>query len=561
MNGQSILPLLLRPYINVDKLCKKYNNVKTNRSAWDSKWQMIQDQVFPDYRDYMNNTVSSMSPKTSKIKNHSSVISGKINKIVSILNAQMCDPSVKWLDLKFGDEQLNHYYPVAAWLWECTEILYRLFADPETEFYTSTFSFHFDWFSIGSACREVSLRKDNGKIKFSTVSMQDIYIETSGYGDIDTIYRKLNLTAQQAISLWGGNVHPSIIENAQKEDETPTKQKHEFFEVVMPNPIRDKIPSLAWLSCVIDKTNKHICDMGLHAVPPYVVSRFFVAPGETYGRSYVWTSMPDIIALNQLSKRILQGVDFATMPIVLVQDATALPQQQITPGAFIQGLDQQGRPQFQQMQFGGNTPLAIEFYQAKLQDLEDALVARDIFGAENANMTATEVNERKIQASNRLRPLLVRLETEDLNRTVLRTLKLLEQLGQLPLFPYEEMGIDPIEMPDPIMALRVTFSGQMAKMQKMQDVVNSDLIFNKAVQAAQVDPSVLDRVNLDQLIVHDAEIFGVPKNVMNSDEVVQKIREEREKQRMRQQQMEVETAFVQNLAKLKESGAYDQIAE
>ena len=557
---QSILSILLKPYIDPDRLCKKYENIKTTRAAWDTKWQIIQDQVFPDYRDYMN-TYKTTAPSTGKIKNHASAVSGKINKVVSLLSSQMCDPSVKWLDLRFGEDSINNVYPAKAWLWQCKEILYRLFADPETEFYTSTFSFHFDWFSIGNACREITLRKDNGKIKFSTVSMQDIFIETSGYGDVETIYRRLNITSKQALSLFGGNVHPSTIQYAAKEELAATQKKNEYFEVVMPNPIKDKIPSLNWMSCVIDKTNKHVCDIGLHSFPPYIVSRFFVAPGETYGRSYVWNSMPDIMAINRLSKRILQGVDFATLPVTLVQDATALPQQQITPGAFIQGLDAQGRPQFQQMQFGGNAPLAMEFYQAKLADLDDALVARDIFAAENPNMTATEVNERKIQASNRLRPLLVRLETEDLNKTVLRTLKLLEQTGQLPPFPYDDLQIDPMQLPDPIMALRVTFSGQMAKMQRLQDIQNSDMLFQKTLQAAQVDPSVLDRINLDQLIVLDADVYGVPQSVVNSDQIVQQIREERAKQQQQQQQAEMETAALDNLVKLKEAGIYDSATQ
>lgn len=554
----NLLEMMLRPYLDADKLIKKYNNIKTSRSAWERKWQLIQDQIFPDYRDY-ENSVRTDTPKTGKINAHTSAISGKINKVVSLLSSQICDPSVKWLDLKFSQKDLNHNYAASAWLYQCTEALYELFAHPKSRFYTSNYSFYLDWFTLGTACKEIILRKDNQKIQFNTISMQDIYIENSGYGEVDTIFRRFNITAKQAMSLWGENNHPRIIQQATQDENTAYKKKNEFFEVIMPNPIRQKIPSANYISCVIDKTNKHIVDIGTHSYSPYIVARFFVSPGETYGRSYVWNAMPDIRGINRLSKRIMQGADFVTNPVIAVKESTSLPQGPIAPGAFIQGLDVNGRPSFQQLNLAGDVSFALAFLQQKLEALDEALVCREIFPEVNSSMTATEVNERKLQASNRIRPLLVLLESEDLYLTVLRSLKLLEQLGKLPPFPYEEMQLTPEQLPDPIEGLEVTFSGQLSKMQKLQDIVNSDMLVQKSLQVAQVDPTVLDRVNLDELIARDAEIYGVDKKVINSDEVVQEIRAERARQEEAQQQAQSEAATVDNFIKLQQSGVLNDV--
>lgn len=552
---------LLQKYINPTDLIKKYENLKQARSTWDLKWQIIQDQIYPDYRDYVNKSKSSTSsPSTSKIKNHCSAISGKINKIVSSICSQVCDPSVKWLHLKFGEEFFNQNFAAQKWLWECEEALYRLFASPDSGFYSSSFPFYLDWFSIGTGCREIILRKDTNKIHFSAIPMQYIFAETSGYGDIDTVFRRLNLTARQAQSIWGNNIHPTMYQYL-RQDTSSLQKEWEFFEAVFPNPIRDKFPSLNFISVVIDKSNKHVLDIGLHSFPPYVVSRFFIAAGEVYGRSYVWNAMPDIKIANRLSKRFVQGIDYAVSPIVLVKDATSLPRAQITPGSFVQGLDSNGRPTFQQMPLSGDLPVGMEYYNAKLNEIDEALVIRDIFSPENPNMTATEVTERKIQYSNVIRPLIVRLEMEDLNKTILRTLKLLEQTGQLPPFPYEELQIDPEQLPDPILALRVSFSGQLARMQQMQEIANMDLIFQKGMQLMQVDPSVGDRINLDQLLAYQAQIYGVPKNVLNSDEVVNQIRESRQKQEEAQQQSQQESAMVENFLKLKEAGMDNYVSQ
>lgn len=549
---------LILQYINPQDIIKKYDKAKTDRNPWDAKWQHIQDQVFPNYRDYMGKSNYDSSPQTSKIKNHSGIVSGTINKVVSILSSQLSDPSVKWLDLKFGDSGFGLNEAARNWLYACKEELYNLFTDPSSNFYPSTFSLHNDWFVLGTACREIILRRDNNKIQFNTISMQSICVDQSGYGDIDTIYRSFLLSPKQAYDLWGDAIHPSQLRLIQEgKTESTSIKKYDYIEISMPNPIYGQqlpIPPMKYITCVIDKTNKCVVDINQHHQSPYIVSRFLVAPGEIYGRSYVWYAMPDIIAINRTSKRIMQGIDYATLPVNLVQDETSITQSQITPGAFVQGLDFHGNPTIKQMQPLSNPQIGIEFYNIKSNELNDVLVARDVFSAESSNMTATEVNERKIQANNRIRPLLVRLETEDLNNTVRRALSLLDQIGKLPQFPYEELQISSEELPNPIEMLNVQFSGQLAKMQKLQEIVNSDALFQKTLQAAQVDQSVLDRINLDAFIVEDAKIYGVSPLLLNDEQTVQSIRESRAKAAQAESSAQQESMSIDNLVKLKEAG-------
>lgn len=572
----SIVDLLFNN-IKVDDTIQKWNQIKTARLPWESKWQLIQDQVFPNYRDYMGAAFPQPNqPQTDRIKNHSCAVSGKINKIVAQLNAQLTDPAVKWLDLKFGNKFLGSQKPISDWLYAGIEALYDLFADPESNFYPSTYSFHFDWFTIGTACREIILRKDTGKIQFNTISMQDIYIELSGYGDIDTVYRRFMVTPKQAYDLWGEKIHESQKRLLQQESSITSSHLHEYIEVSTANPLKDSIPSPAFMTYVVDKTNKCVVDLALHKQQPYIVARFDVASSEIYGRTYVWDAMPDIMIINRLSKRAAQSADYAIFPPMLVKDAAAVVQSQITPNSFIQGLDASGRPTIQPMNMGMNFPFTIEYYDRKLNDLDEALVARDIFSPEMGGMTATEVNERKIQASNRLRPILVRLEHEDLNKTIIRAFSLLMEIGVIPPFPYEALGIPPEAFPDPLSQLRVHFSGQMAKMQRLQDVQNNDTLFTKTMQAAQVDPSILDRINLDAMLMEDAKIYGINPNIINSDEVVQmmrqnkqmqqmqeqviqqKLQEKQEKIQKKQQELQEQSIMVDNIVKLKEAGLYVQ---
>jgi len=539
-------------FLNPQELCRQYHAVKTSRSSWDQKWQIIQNQVFPDYRDYMD-TPRDSSPKTSRIRNHSGLVAGLINKVVSAITAQSSDPSVKWMALRFGDESLMNLKPAQDWLKLCENVLYSTLADPDSGFYGSNLSFHLDWFTLGTACREIIIRKDNGKIRFNCVPMSDVYIETSGFGDISTVFRRFMLSASQAMSKWGQAVHQSIQQTASKEQASFSKKKYEFFEAVLPNPMQNLVP-LPLVSCVVDVQNKMIVDVGFHARNPYVVSRFLIAPNEPYGRSYVWNSMPDIETINMLAKLILHAVDYAVFPITLIQDGISIPQMPLTPGMFIQGLDINGRPQFQQMQTAGNIQIAITFLQQKIADLNEALLAQDIFPYESPQMTATEINERKIQAASRIRPLLVILESEDLNNTVKRTLKILEEIGQLPPFPYEDLKIDPAQLPDPIMNLNVSFSGQMYHMQKLQDIQNNDNLLMRVTQLAQISPDALDYLDSDKLLGDMAKTYNVAPGIIRSDEVVQMIREQRAKQQQEEAQAQKDAMAINNYIELKKVG-------
>lgn len=533
-NQANIMDLFAKA-INVPSILKRYDRLKSSRNEWTSKWQTIQNYVFPNYRDYLNPTSAMTSQaQTGKALNFTSTVSGKISRVVAQISSQLCDPSTKWLGIKFVDPiilangmpiNLSGNQIANAWLSEATEAIYNTLANPDSNFYPSTYTFHFDWYTIGTACREVILRKDTGKIRFNTVSMQNIFIDVDGYGEIDVIFRAFNLTSKQAYDLWGEQIHESEKRILMQDIGTNKQSAREYVEVSMKNPLLSKgIPSLPFVSCVIDKNNKHIVNIELHKQKPYIISRFDLVPNEVYGRSNVWNAMPDIIAINRISKRILQAYDYALSPPLLVKDITSIAKYQMSPNSYIQGLDESGRPSIQPLQIGSNLPFSIEYYTSKLNDLDESLMARDIFNPETSNMTATEVNERKIQASNRIRPVLTRLEHEDLNKTILRTISLLMDIGVISPFPFEALGIPANLLPNPSQQISITFSGQMAKMQKMQDVQNNDLLFNKLMAAVQVDPSVLDRFNMEALIMQDAEIFGISPKIINPDEVVQQIR-------------------------------------
>lgn len=554
---------LLLEKINPKDYIQRWKKAKTDRLGWESKWQTIIDQIFPNSREFqfgssLMYSSSVMQPSTDKLKNFTAAVAGKISAVVTQINASITDPTVKWLNLKFGMSALNTLRPTAEWLQGCEEALYNLFATPSSNFYPSTYTFHMDWFTLGTACREIILRKDNGEIRFNCVSMQDIYIELDGYGEVSTIFRKFMLTPRQAYDLWGEAISEEQKKLMRTEEQGGSSQKWEYIEVSTNNPLVGQItiPLPPKLSFVIDTRTEKIIDIGMHQFPPYVVSRFDVCPGETYGRSLPWIAMPNIICENRLARRGIQMIDYATLPPLLVQDATSMVMAQIAPNSFVQGLDPNGRPTIQPLQMGQNLPLLTEYKTMNLQTIDDILLVNEIFpeGAPTTEMSATEVNARKLQYSNRVRPLIVRLEHDDLSHTIIKTVSLLMKTGKIPPFPYDQLGIDPKALPDPLTMLRCTFSGQLAKIQQMNEVFVNEKLLASTIQAAQADQTVLDKINIDEIVSMCAQAYGVSTKVVKSDEEVQQIRQARAQQQAQQNQLAMENQALDNMIKLKNAG-------
>lgn len=543
--------------INIDAILKRYEKAKTDQQPWLSKWQIINDMINPHLQNFRKTTpgMSTGFDGGKANRNYSSAVGALVNNVVSVIFSYLTSPSVKWFDvgfLPFNGLKINssNLAPAYIWLMQLKQAAYDLYADPSSNFYPSTFMVESDWYTLGTACRSILIRKDTNKIYFDCISMSDVFIEPSGYGDVKVVFRRLNLTPRQAFDLFKDNLHPNELKKM--ENASSASQTHEYIEAVLPNDNAQYAFDPKFIAYTIDKMNKKIVNIDFYKNNPYIISMFTRAPNEIYGRSVVWTAMPEVFNINHFSERTMQSVDMAVFPTLLVRDLTSVTQSQIGPFCIAQGLDASGRPTIQPLQTGVNLPFSIEYQQQKLRDLRETLIAVDPIAPTDRTMTATEVNERKIQASNRLIPMITRFEHEDLNRMTMRVFSLLLDTGIAPPFPYDALGMPPEALPDPLVMLKAHYTGPMARMQKLQDIQNSDQLFQKIIMTAQVDQSIFDRFNVDRLIMKDAEIYGVDPDIMNSDEVVQQIREQRAQQEQEQREQQNSDMELDRLLKCKQ---------
>lgn len=545
--------------LDINKLLKRVGQMESKRRVFLTKWQQIQDQLAPNTREYNGLPRIARGAATERIANHCSAINGLINKVISNITSQIMDPLVKWLSLTTKNTltrltdgnaiSLGDNAVVKRWLSDCTEACYDLFNDPSSNFYPANFPFFNDWYTIGTAARHITLRQDTGDIWYNCISMNDVCIDVGAYGEINCQARNYNLTAEQAFELWGEGIGTMQMQLLQKpEGQT---RKFQYVELCMKTPPEiqagNPFAVAPYLSIIINKEQKSIVSIAPEMSFPYIVARFAVEPGDIYGKSLVWQSMPDIKRGNFISKRNLMQIDYNSAPALLASDALGVNVSQLTPGGIVNGLDSNGRPTIQPLQMGTDLPMAMQFYERTLMELTDELLATDIIPQDsNGALSPTEVIRREIQRNNRMRPLLVKLEHDDLRPTIKRTLQLMQQKGDLPGFPYDSLGLAPEQLPDPVDMINISFSGQMANMRRMQDAQNINNLFGIMAQFAQADPNIMQMINLPAATRELAEIFNVPNGIIKTDE---ELIAEAEAMQQQQQAQEAEVQEQQDLQK------------
>jgi hypothetical protein len=137
-------------------------------------------------------------------------------------------------------------------------------------------------------------------------------------------------------------------------------------------------------------------------------------------------------------------------------------------------------------------------------------------------MTATEVMERAAEKSQLLAPSIGRLQSEFLGGLVARELDVLAARMELPPMPpqlAEAGGAYELEMESPL-----------SRAQRAEDGVAIVRTLEVAMQGAQIDPSILDNYDLDEMFKGLAEINGVPAKMLRSRDARDQMREQRAQQ-------------------------------
>ena len=509
---------------NFDYIKKRLGELESHRGTWEEHWQDILDYVMPRKAEITSKREK--GEKRTEILFDSTAITAN-NLLAASLHGTLTSPSLQWFHLKLREAVLNQERDVQLWLENSAKRMYDLFN--ESNFNTEVHELYLDLCSVGTGALFVEESKKGFNvdgIHFNTLHISEYFIKENNNGRIDTLYRKYEMSARQALQEFGEKAIGEKIKDALKDK---PDRKFNFVHAVEPTEdykrsTGESGTKLPFHSCHICMEDKMVLRTGGYNEFPYLVPRWAKATGEIYGRSPSYNALPDIKTLNKAVEIGLKAWAKAIDPPLLVTDDGVIGRVRMTPaGITVIRNDGAVKP----LPIGSNWQIT-DMKESQLRTaIRQAYYSDQLQLQQGPQMTATEVQVRYELMQRLLGPTLGRFQSEFLNPLIERVFNIMMRAEAL-IPPPEVIQNQKVD---------VEYVGPLARSQRMEESIAIDRLYQLAMQVGQVDPSIMDNINHDIAIRARAELLGVPKTVLRGLDEITEMREARAQQQQMAQQM------------------------
>lgn len=495
------------------------------RSNWDSLWQEVADRVWPQMADFVMRRTPG-EKRSEKIFDSTAPLA--LDRASAAFYSLMVPDGQYWHGLSMGkDRGLMENVAVKGWLEEIRRVLFSLRRSPKANFASQAQECIRSLIGFGTLCMFTEDVPGRG-IRYKSVHLAEIDVTENKDGQIDTVYRRFEYTARQAVEAFGKDkLPPKILEKFEKKDE---QSKFEFVHYVAPNDAYNdakRYDGGRFKSCYVSVEGKGIVEEGGYRRFPYHISRYATNPREVYGRGPAIVLLPDIKMLNEQEKTRLRAGHLAVDPPLLLYEDGSLQGFQMRPRALnYGGVDSEGRQMVVPLQTGANLPWATELLEERRKLINEGfwLTLFQIL-VENPKMTATEAMLRAQEKGQLLAPPVRRQESEWLGPMVRREIDIATEMGMIPEPPEELLEFLPINYDpesgygeiDLAEVLDIEYTNPLARMMRSEDSIAILRTFEQLAPMAEIDPSVYDEFHPQRVAAELAEINGVPAKVRRTE--------------------------------------------
>ncbi|WP_191112926.1 portal protein [Acinetobacter lwoffii] len=398
--------------------------------------------------------------------------------------------------------------------------------------------------------------RDKGGFTFNTWSIGNCYISsTQANGLIDTIYREFELSAEQIVSEFGiDNVSDKVRLALDKKPD----QKFILVQAIFPRDSKfvkgeegkRVSTSMPFASYTLEAQSKHILKESGFEEFPCIVSRFKKIPDSHYGLGMGSMVISDAKTTNQIMKLSLQTAELNLGGLwMAAHDGVVNPNTlRIRPNAIIavNSIDNS----IKRLDTGSaNVGMGLDFLQHFQAKIKRTLMSDQLTPQGSSPLTATEIQARVNVYRNQLGAIFSRMQSEYLQTLLERVWGLAMRSGVLPPAPEELMQASRISF---------NFINPMAASQKLEWVTAIQNLMLNVSQMAQIDPTVMDNLNLDAMVQVMADALAVPVEAIRTDEEIAELRQAKQEQQQALQEQQQQQALMSQVGQTGLDIAKDQ---
>jgi len=513
-----------------------YNSeLSISTDEWKPRWQELIDMYLPRKGNVYD--TDTRGQKRVRIYDITGLLANE--ELASALHTNLTNPTTQFCEFSTGNSELDTNPKIAKYLQRRTEIFHSVLNN--SNYQTEVHESYLDLGALGTRVMRIDEDEDE-VVRFTCRPIFEYNCDENDKGIVDVLSREKEYTSRQLVNKFGKDflkyseeVHgEEAREYKIKTMLQDSRRKYKVIEMFLPSKYlknRGIIKSYSrpyTMLYVLEEGHCFLKQDWFNELN-HAVSRWTKASGEIHGRGPGSKGLAAVLMLNELAKFIVQANQLAIKPPVMVPDDGTYPGFKIFPGA-VNYYRTGTRDEIKAFNSGSNVNVA-DWLVSRLSDhINKAFFIDKIRLPDINRMTREETVVRRDENLRAWAPILGRQEREDLLPTVKRVDSIIERRGMYPPPPSELEGAN----------LEIKYSSQVARVQKATLADNADQWVSSMVQLSNMSrkPETLDSINFDAYSRYTAFTRSVPASLVNSEEDVQAINEQRQMQQQEMMQMQ-----------------------
>lgn len=501
----------------VRHVMRRFSELEKERAAWEAQWKEICSLMLPNKGKWSEQSHNRGDKKHGQIVDSTALYALRI--LSAGMHGGLSSPARPWFRFSLKDKELEKAEGIGKWLQDTQERVHAVLAG--SNFYPTVHAHYAELAGLGTACFLIEEDRDE-VIRCRNLTVGEYYLDCDAKGRVDTLYRTMSMTARQILQRFD-DVPEYIRETAERD----SVQAFTVIHAIEPrkeydsSKINAKNRRYASYYVLKGRGNYLLEEDGFEEFPA-CCPRWDVTGQDVYGRGPGMDALPDVKMLQRMRQDGLEALELEIKPPMNVSNSLRGQggQFSLRPG-FANFVDANS-------QLPAITPTyqvranlqALDAYLQQIRQQIGEHFYKDLFlllTQSDKRMTATEVYERNAEKLLMLGPTLERLRSELFQPLIQRVLGIMKRYGKI------------LPVPDLLKGREweIEMQSSLALAQKSTDIAAIENIVAFAGGLAKVSPEVLDNLDLDEVLVHNANLLGVPLSLIRGKDKVLAMRERR----------------------------------
>jgi len=513
-------------------IVRKAAALKSARQPVEATWDIIRKYVMPMRSDFLGDTNEASLDWRQNRDVFDGTASQGLETLSASLHGSLTSPASQWFELAFRDRELLKDAEAKKWIQNAAKQCYNALID--SNFNLEVNETYIDLVGYGTSIIVQEEDPDEeGAVIFKSIPLQEIVFEEDRHGTVLNLYRSVKRTPLQIIDQF--ETVPSIATEKAKLPDQQNKKMSVIFCIFKRKSKSGNMNASGILAplerpygykWILEDTQELLEEGGYYEMPAYA-PRWRKAQGSQWGFSPSHLALPDILTANQIKELLLVAGEKTIDPPLVMTERGVLSD--IDTGAG--GLNVVGdMDAFKEL----SSNLKVDVSELNLSQIQASIrqtyYVDQLQLKESGTMTATETQVRYELMQRLLGSTAGRIENDLLSPTIQRTFNILFRAGKL--------GDVPVSVAESEGKLDVVYTSPLARAQRVDQASNIERWLQSVANTAQIHPEITDIPSWDNVFTQQADLLGVPADLINNADKITKIRNDRAKAQQEQAQAE-----------------------